>query len=56
MFKVIFLVAFHLYFAISWVVNAYQFFTCDFNAPYKEEIVHGLGLIIPYLSTITVWI
>jgi hypothetical protein len=38
----------------TWLVNAYKLTRCDFQAPYKGEIIHGIGLIPP-LSIITVW-
>lgn len=43
-----------LYFLVSYIVNAVQFFMCDFDAPYKEEIIKGVGLL--GLSFITVWL
>lgn len=44
-----------LYIGISWIVNAFAFFNCDFESSYKDEIIHGVGLFIPPLSGITVW-
>lgn len=38
-----------------WVINLIQFINCDFVDPYKEEIIHGIGIIIPYAAIITVW-
>ena len=39
----------------SWVSNLLQFIDCDFNAPYKEEIIHGIGVFVPAASFFTVW-
>lgn len=46
---------FHLVTAICWLVNLVQLFRCDFSTPYKEEVIHGVGVIIPWASLITVW-
>ena len=50
----IFVLLFLLYAFVSWFVNIYMFLTCDFEGPWKDEIIHGLGLW-PILSWITVW-
>lgn len=39
----------------TWLSNAWQLVQCDFKAPYKCEIVHGVGLIPP-VHFITAWI
>jgi len=44
----------HLFVVGCWIVNAIKFINCDFEAPYKQEIIHAAGLI-PYISVITVW-
>jgi len=44
-----------LYFAICWVVNLFKFIACDFDAPYKEEIIHGIGVFTFFPAGITVW-
>lgn len=49
-------VGIYLYLIISWIVNAFQFFTLDFEEPYKEEFIKAAGLLIPPLSGITVWL
>jgi len=38
-----------------WATNAYKFTQCDFESPYKCEVVHGVGLI-PVVSLATVWV
>lgn len=39
----------------GWVINLVKLFECDFQAPYKGEIIHTAGALIPYISPITVW-
>lgn len=43
------------YLIIAWVVNLIQLFNCDFEPSYKDEIIHGIGLVFAPLSGITVW-
>lgn len=38
----------------SWVKNFTKFTNCDFQSPYKCEVIHGAG-IIPAISVVTVW-
>ena len=35
-------------------LNAYKLTQCDFESPYKCEVVHGVGLVPP-LWVATVW-
>jgi hypothetical protein len=42
-------------FIAPWFFNAYKLTTCDFDAPYKCEVIHGIGLFIPPTSLITAW-
>ncbi len=42
-------------FMLSWLWNAYKVSECDFEAPYRCEVIHGVGLIVPPLSFATVW-
>ena len=44
-----------IFVAISWVKNIIKLSDCDFEAPYKAEIIHGIG-ILPPVSIITGWI
>ena len=37
-----------------WIANAIKLTRCDFQAPYKGEAIHAIGLI-PVLSLATVW-
>ncbi len=40
---------------VAWIVNIVKLLNCDFAGPvWKEEIIHGIGLI-PGLSMITCW-
>jgi len=44
-----------LYALAAWIVNIIKFVECDFSGPiWKEEIIHGIGLI-PGVSMITCW-
>lgn len=38
-----------------WIANAIKFAYCDFDAPYRCEIVHGVGVVIPPLAIVTAW-
>lgn len=38
----------------AYVVNFNKFANCDFEAPVKCEVIHGIGLI-PAFTLITVW-
>lgn len=40
--------------ATSWCVNLYKLTQCDFQAPWKGEIIHAVGLI-PIAAPVTVW-
>jgi prepilin-type N-terminal cleavage/methylation domain-containing protein len=40
---------------VPYGMNIYKFCTSDFDAPYKREIVHGIGLVPP-LGCVTGWI
>ena len=37
-----------------WIGNLAKFCKSDFKAPYKREIIHGIG-IVPVVSVATVW-
>lgn len=39
----------------AWVVNLKKLTDCDFEAPYRCEVVHGVG-IIPPVALVTAWI
>jgi hypothetical protein len=44
-----------LIWAISWAANFVKLINCDFEGPWKEEIVHAIGVVIPVASLVTVW-
>ena len=43
-----------VYFIVAWVVNVVKLVNCDFEGPWKDEIIHAIGLIGP-AAGITVW-
>lgn len=47
---------FWIYVGICWVVNIVQLISCDFDTPWKDEIIHIIGLVIPPASGVTVWL
>ena len=40
---------------VAYVVNFLKFIENDFEAPYKSEIVNGIGVFLPPAASITVW-
>jgi hypothetical protein len=40
---------------VGWVKNIIKLAQCDFEAPYKCEVVHSLG-VIPIAGAVTGWI
>jgi hypothetical protein len=44
-----------VYFVVCWVVNLFKFIGCDFDAPYKEGVLHGIGVFTLFGSGITAW-
>ena len=40
---------------VSWIINLIKLINCDFDAPYKEEILHLIDVCIPGASLITCW-
>lgn len=43
-----------LYFIVCWIVNLVKLVSCDFEGPWKEEIIHVIGLIGP-CAGVTAW-
>jgi hypothetical protein len=39
----------------GWVMNIVKLADCDFEAPYKAEVIHAVG-IIPPVGMITGWL
>jgi len=44
-----------LYFTVCWVLNLFLLMGCDFDAPYREEVVYAIGVFSFFGSGITVW-
>ena len=40
---------------VAYIVNIIKFVNNDFEAPYKSEIVNGIGIFLPPAAVITVW-
>lgn len=39
----------------GWVKNIVKLVKCDFEAPYKCEVIHGIG-VIPPIGAVTGWL
>ena len=39
---------------LSWPVNAYRLFKCDFKPSYKGEVIHAIGIFTP-TCLVTAW-
>lgn len=52
-FKLLFICLFVLA-GTGWVKNIIKFSDCDFETPYKAEIVYGVGVITP-IGVVTGW-
>jgi len=48
-------IVFVIFSVLSWPINLYRLTGCDFESDYKCEIMHGVGVVIPPSSFITVW-
>lgn len=40
---------------VGWVKNLIKLTECDFEPPYKAEVIHALG-IIPLVGMVTGWL
>ncbi len=40
---------------VGWVKNIIKLADCDFESPYKAEVIHGIGLIPP-VGMVTGWL
>ena len=49
------ILGFVVFMAGSWFINIYKLTQCDFQSPYKGEILHAVGIIVAPVSVITVW-
>jgi hypothetical protein len=48
-------VALFVFMVGGWGLNIYKLFSCDFEAPYKTEIVRGISLFAFPIASITGW-
>ena len=48
------IILFYVYFVGSWIGNLVILLNCNFDEPWRDEIIHGIGLV-PFVSMITVW-
>ncbi len=46
---------FSLVYIVTWGANLVKFADCDFNSPYRCELIHGVGVVVPAASLVTVW-
>lgn len=37
---------------LGWLINIAQFCRCDFDAPYKAEIIRGVGVIVAPVGSV----
>jgi hypothetical protein len=40
---------------VAWPFNLYRLATCDFESPYKCEVIHAIGVAIPPAAIVTAW-
>lgn len=45
-----------MFFVVAWIWNLVKLTSCDFESPYKCEVLHGIGVVIAPLSIGTVWV
>lgn len=39
----------------GWLMNVYKLTECDFNAPYKAEIIRIVGVAVPPVGVVVGW-
>jgi prepilin-type N-terminal cleavage/methylation domain-containing protein len=39
----------------SYIGNIVKLFRCDFQAPYRGEFIHSIGVIVPPAAMVAVW-
>jgi hypothetical protein len=49
-----FVIAACIFCGTCWVVNVMKLARCDFEPPYRGEVIHAIGLI-PAAAVVTVW-
>lgn len=42
--------------SVTWLLNLYQLSRCDFESPYDCEILHGIPVVLPPISVVSVFI
>lgn len=50
-----FIIGLYLYGLGAWIVNLIAAFNCDYESPYREEIIHLIGVFVPPTAMLTVW-
>ena len=40
---------------LAWCVNVFKLVQCDFAAPWKGEVIHTIGVVIPPFAVVMVW-
>ena len=40
----------------GYIKNIIKLASCDFEAPYKAEIIYGIGTVAPPIGAVTGWI
>lgn len=45
-----------LFIITCWIFNFIKLLNCDFETPFKEEVIHLIGVFIPPASIITCWL
>ena len=53
--KIFLIIALVIAVCTPYIWNGYKFVSCDFEAGYKCEALHGIGVIIPPAAFVTVW-
>ena len=42
--------------ALGWILNLVKFCECDFKAPYKAEVIRGVGILVAPVGIVVGWI
>lgn len=40
----------------GWIANVIYFANCNFEAPYKEEVIRGVGIFVPPVGVVAGYI
>lgn len=49
------IISIYIFFGICYIINLVKLIQCDFDAPWKEEIIHAIGTILPLAAPVTMW-